>query len=112
MVGVEILNYQNFLFENFQFLEVKVSIYLNRHVFVMVLGVLNVLFFFFVFFFQISAVYNVCGLEPFQLLSVENTDVYMSLKIFFLTLGDAFQRCPFRPTLFFGIEEFEARIRQ
>ena len=28
-------NYQNFLSENFQFLEVKFSIYLNRHVFVM-----------------------------------------------------------------------------
>ena len=27
--------YQNFLSENFQFLEVKLSIYLNRHVFVM-----------------------------------------------------------------------------
>ena len=29
--------YQSFLSENFQFLEVKLSIYLNRHVFVMVL---------------------------------------------------------------------------
>ena len=28
-------NYQSFLSENFQFLEVKFSIYLNRHVFVM-----------------------------------------------------------------------------
>ena len=28
--------YQRFLFENFQFLEVKFSIYLNRRVFVMV----------------------------------------------------------------------------
>ena len=27
--------YQRFLSENFQFLEVKLSIYLNRHVFVM-----------------------------------------------------------------------------
>ena len=27
--------YQIFLYENFQFLEVKFSIYLNRHVFVM-----------------------------------------------------------------------------
>ena len=27
--------YQNFLYENFHFLEVKFSIYLNRHVFVM-----------------------------------------------------------------------------
>ena len=33
--------YQSFLFENFQFLEVKFSIYLNRHVFVMS-GVLSV----------------------------------------------------------------------
>ena len=29
--------YQEFLSENFQFLEVKFSIYLNRHVFVMLL---------------------------------------------------------------------------
>ena len=28
-------NYQSFLFENFQFLEVKFSIYLNRCVFIM-----------------------------------------------------------------------------
>ena len=28
-------NYQSFLSENFQFLEVKFSIYLNKHVFVM-----------------------------------------------------------------------------
>ena len=27
--------YQNFLFENFHFLVVKLSVYLNRHVFVM-----------------------------------------------------------------------------
>ena len=30
--------YQRFLSENFQFLEVKFSIYLNRHVFIMCLG--------------------------------------------------------------------------
>ena len=29
------IKYQSFLFENFQFLEVKFSMYLNRHVFVM-----------------------------------------------------------------------------
>ena len=29
-------NYQNFSFENFHFLVVKISVYLNRHVFVMV----------------------------------------------------------------------------
>ena len=29
--------YQNFLSENFQFLDVKFSIYLNRHVFIMVI---------------------------------------------------------------------------
>ena len=28
--------YHSFLFENFQFFEVKFSIYLNRHVFVMI----------------------------------------------------------------------------
>ena len=28
-------NYQSFLSEHFQFLEVKLSVYLNRHVFVM-----------------------------------------------------------------------------
>ena len=33
--------YQNFLSENFQFLEVKVSIYLNRRVFVMAQDILN-----------------------------------------------------------------------
>ena len=33
-------NYQDFLSENFQFLEVKFSIYLNRHVFVMECGIL------------------------------------------------------------------------
>ena len=30
--------YQSFLSENFQFLEVKFSIYLNRHVFIMCCG--------------------------------------------------------------------------
>ena len=44
--------YQRFLSENFQFLEVKFSIYLNRRVFVMTdLLLLLLLFFFFFFFF-------------------------------------------------------------
>ena len=34
--------YQSFLIENFQFLEVKFSIYLNRGVFVMIHGLINV----------------------------------------------------------------------
>ena len=36
--------YQTFLSENFQFLEVKFSIYLNRHVFVMVIVILPYLY--------------------------------------------------------------------
>ena len=34
-------NYQSFLSENFQFLEVKFSIYFNRHVFVMLSGAMT-----------------------------------------------------------------------
>ena len=35
--------YQRFLYENFQFWEMKFSIYLNRHVFVMMTGATTVL---------------------------------------------------------------------
>ena len=36
--------YQSFLYENFQFLEVKISIYLNRCVFVMLLCFITAFF--------------------------------------------------------------------
>ena len=48
-------NISFFLYENFQFLEVKFSIYLNRRVFIMtfkIISTVSLLFFFFVFFFN------------------------------------------------------------
>ena len=36
--------YQSFLSENFQFLEVKFSIYLYRHVFVMIISIQKIIF--------------------------------------------------------------------